>query len=191
MARVLLERAPARGTSGWRWLKQAYFALVFYIQTVNIVTTIETESEEEIIHMTYTQTKNLLNLKQKIEVLAKLEDICSKIEEGEKTFAVYNGSFTDAAAASLISSELGYGITPTNVAYVRREMIGDLRRGNKPRGKSGLKARLTDAETRIDDLQRQATALQTLVANFQGDFTAHIRSRHAHPMQTPRSAPPF
>ena len=125
-----------------------------------------------------TQLKNMLRLRQQIEVLSKLEEICHKIEEGEKNFAVYSDGFNDKVAASMISRDLGFLVTPTNVSKVRREMIGDLR---KPNTKNrGIKGRLTDSENRITDLQRQVVALHELVAELRTDLTAHTTSVLAH-----------
>lgn len=125
-----------------------------------------------------TQLKNMLRLHQQIDVLSELVKICHKTEEGEKTFAVYSGGFNDKVAASMISGDIGFLVTPTNVAKVRREMIGDLRKPNIK--KRGVKGRMADAENRIDDLQRQISSQLDMIGDLIGDFKAHIGSMRAH-----------
>ena len=128
--------------------------------------------------ITRTQPRNTLTLMQQIEVLEKLKGICRKIEEGEETFATYSDGFNDKATASMFSTDLGFLVTPSNIQKVRRDAVGPLRR---PKSASrGIKGRMTDAETRINDLQRQVAAQHDMIGDLVGDFKAHIESMRAH-----------
>lgn len=107
--------------------------------------------------------KNVLNLRQKIEVLEKLKEVCTTVDIGGTDFSSYDKGVNDKTVASTFD----FHCTMTNVGKIRREMIGDTAPALPKMGKLTLRGRMDDAESRIEDLQRQITALHTLVGVLQ------------------------
>lgn len=98
---------------------------------------------------THTGKYNALGFAGRVKILDALRAVCSRDEAG---YAVYSDGYTDTRLASELQ------VTPSNIASVRRDMFGKLRKAPVPSASDsvGDNERLEALEQRVERLSKTA-----------------------------------
>jgi hypothetical protein len=68
------------------------------------------------------EQRTALTFRQKMEVIDVLKTVC----RGENGFAMYDKDWNDRKASELATTMLGYTVKHHHIAFLRKEMFGDI-----------------------------------------------------------------